>query len=151
MSHPLHQTTVGTDVIDISAHDQPCFIRRDQLHVVSGPRSAIGHLHSPGIGIRRGATGLVTVSGFATVHFLGQFIHLLPGLFESLNTLTRCPFLSGFRTAVGDPRVFADIVLQRVDLRLRLGQILLRTCFGDVGYSSDRCSASHSNFEERDS
>lgn len=72
LQHGTHQAAVETGIVDIDVGDDLLADRAGHLHVVGWPEAAVGHLHDPRIGVRRGRAWLLRF--FAVVALLFAFL-----------------------------------------------------------------------------
>src|SRR6266540_3027136 len=69
LQHGPHQAAIGPDVANLGVNDDLLAGRTRHLHVVGGAEAAVGHLHDPCIGVRRGRARLLRLLAVAALFF----------------------------------------------------------------------------------
>src|SRR4029077_18243607 len=98
LQHGPHQAAIGSGVAYLDISDELLAGRTRHLHVVGRAEAAVGHLHDPCIGVRRGGARLLRLLAIAALFFallalLLDFGERRLRRFHPLVALTRRPLL----------------------------------------------------------
>src|SRR6185437_4719024 len=128
LQHGTHQAAVGPGVANPGVNDDLLAGRTRYLHVVSWAEAAVGHLHDPCIGVRRGCARLLRLLAIAALFF--ALLALLLDLgqrrlrrFHARAALPRGSLLGRPGALIAGVRACIDLALEIFHRCLSLGQM----------------------------
>src|SRR5258708_10580707 len=130
LQHGTHQATIGPGVAYIDVNDELLAGRTRHLHIITRTEAAVGHLHHPCIGVRRGGARLLRLLAVAALFFalLALLLDLGKRRLRRLHVrpaLTRGPLFGRLDALIAATRARVDLALEVSHRRLSQGQMPL--------------------------
>src|SRR5665213_3430997 len=130
LQHGPHQATIGPGVAYLDVGDELLAGRTCHLHVIGWAEAAVGHLHDPCIGVRRGGARLLRLLAIAALFFALLALPLDLGQrrlrrFHMLAGLPRGPLPGSPGALIAGVRACVDLALEVFHHCLSQGQMLI--------------------------